>query len=458
MNRLSHLLYIITLFSLIGCYQEGIEELYPQENDNIEFAVPTIKVTKEDGTRAITTESLKKTALTNGDKFAVWGYCVPNMVGSSSTLDYNGATSTWLAKRALSLPNVFYTSGTDFLNTVTIGEQQTGSKQRKWYSLGKGLDGGTNGSVGANADDYQYTFFAYYPADDTGFRINPPNGSGNNQYIAQNSLIVQYTMPYNDGATVDLNDADSYNTNDAMLAMVENHKRGDGKVSFTFSHLLCGLTFQCNNFTEYLDYESLTNGEPTETGSDLLITKIKLGGTFHKTLRTNLFESSSSNFSFQGTYKAVYTIYDNAEGTTIPYVDSTPDDNVDETSQVLGNPLLLLCGTKVGNDDQFLGPEPYAVYDNTQELGDQAGIILEVTYQYKGPDGDTSKDGLVTTKQISLLATDRTFTPHVGVNYTIQLNWVGNEFAVIVIPDGKGTWEDGEANDGNTNNDDVVFE
>ena len=266
MNKLCGTANLIILLSFFSCQQEGIEEVYSKDNDYIQFTTPTIEVVYEEDTRSVTTETLKKTTLANEESFAVWGYCVPNMVGSN-TLDYNGATSSWLAKRALSLPNVFYTSGTDFLNTVTVGKSQTGRKERKWYSSGYGLDGNANTSVGTNTNDYQYTFFAYYPAGDTGFKINP--SGGNNQYIAHNALNVQYTMPYSNGAEIDLSNSSSYVTNDAMLAMVENHKRGNGKVQFTFSHLLCALNFQCNNFTEYKDYNELQNGEPTQKGENL---------------------------------------------------------------------------------------------------------------------------------------------------------------------------------------------
>lgn len=446
MNKLCGIANLIILLSLFSCRQEGIEEMYPQDNDCIQFTTPAIEVVQEEGTRGVTTETLKKTTLANGESFAVWGYCVPNMVGSS-TLDYNGATSSWLAKRALSLPNVFYTSGTDFLNTVTVGNAQTGSKERKWYSSGKGLDGNTNASVGSNADDYLYTFFAYYPVGDNGFTIN------NGQYVAQNELNVQYTMPYSNGAIIDLSGS-SYVTNDAMLGMVENHKRGNGKVQFTFSHLLCALNFQCNNFTEYKDYNELQNGEPTQKGENLFIKSIRLGGTFHKTLNMNLFESSSSNYSFADTYTAIYTIFSSPEGECI-YFEETDGQ---ETSAVLGNPLLLLCGTQVDGEDKYLGPSPYVDYDGgntvlnvTNLQSTNKGIYLEVVYNYEN-------SGTEITKILPLLTPDRSFTPHVGVNYTMQLNWLGESFVLLIMPDGKGIWGDGEADDDSTDNDDVVFE
>lgn len=453
MNKLCRIANLIIWVSLFSCRQEGIEEMYLQDNDCIQFTTPTIEVVQEEGTRGVTTEILKKKTLTSGESFNVWGYCVPNMVSSSTSLDYNGAASSWLAKRALSLPNVFYNSGTDFLNTVTVGGEQTGARSRKWYSYsdkGYGLDGKENASVGKDANDYQYTFFAYYPAGDTGFQIN------NGQYVAKNELNVQYTMPYDDGDEIDLSSTDSYKTNDAMLAMVENHRRGDGKVQFTFSHLLCALNFQCNNFTEYNDYNDLQEGKPTLKGEDIYIKSIRLGGTFHKTLNINLFEGSSSNYSFADSYTAIYTIFSSAEGECIYF----KEEEGKATSAVLGNPLLLLCGTRIDGFEKYLGPTPYVNYDggtntplNVTSLRSSSnkGIYLEIVYK-AGENVDEI------TKVFPLLTPNRSFTPYVGVNYTMQLNWLGNNFVLLIMPDGKGTWGDGEADDNSTDNDDVVFE
>ena len=179
-----------------------------------------------------------------------------------------------------------------------------------------------------------------------------------------------------------------------------------------------------------------------------------MGGTSHKTLNMNLFESSSSNYSFADTYTAIYTIFSSTEGECI-YFEETDGQ---ETSAVLGNPLLLLCGTKVDGKDKYLGPSPYVDYDGGNTVLDvnnlkstNKGIYLEVVYNYEN-------SGTEITKILPLLTPDRSFTPHVGVNYTMQLNWLGESFVLLIMPDGKGIWGDGEADDDSTDNDDVVFE
>ena len=51
-----------------------------------------------------------------------------------------------------------------------------------------------------------------------------------------------------------------------------------------------------------------------------------------------------------------------------------------------------------------------------------------------------------------------TFTPRPGVKYTAQLNFVGDTFVLQFVVDNSEQWEDGEADDGREDNDDVVFE
>ena len=430
---------------VVGCHNE-LGDIEEQATEEILFETPQVNLHLDEASRGITSATLSKTSLEAGEKFAVWGYCLPYTPGTTNYA-YNSGSSPWLTKRNLCPPHVFDNN----LNEVTVGGGPTVKKY--WYKQGKDLDGNTNNSIGADAENYQYTFFAYYPAEDGGFRINPDANGESQAYVANsNSLIVTYTMPYNGTAsspsTVDLG-GDTYVTNDAMIAMVENHRKANGKIAFTFSHLLTALTFQVNNFTEYKDEND------TQYGKDLYIKAIRLGGTFHKKLEVDLFRSSSENYSFpNSTYKAIYTIFNGSK--VVPYVKS---DEKGEIAQVVGHPLLLLCGMQVEENgtkvDKYLGPNPYAGYDLTKDfeynVKNGGGIYLEVAYQY-------GESGSIIRKQFPLMTQDRTFTTHVGVNYTIQLNWVGESFVIIVVPVSNSSWEDGENADGNASNDDVVFE
>ncbi len=44
------------------------------------------------------------------------------------------------------------------------------------------------------------------------------------------------------------------------------------------------------------------------------------------------------------------------------------------------------------------------------------------------------------------------------MKYTAQLNFVGDTFVLQFVVDNSEQWEDGEADDGREDNDDVVFE
>lgn len=411
------ILYIILVgFGIImsvSCNHSVWEDDVTIPSDEISFAVPTVKVNVSETSRVITTETLAKTSLTDGDAFVVWGYCVPYAPGTTN-LSYNSAVGAWNTKRALSAPHIFHTTDTNFFNTVTVGGPQTGATSRLWYKPGKDITGNNNTGIGFDAANYLYTFFAYYPAGDNGFRINP-SSSGNNQYINDDQLIVRYSMPYENNSNINLNNPSSYLTNDAMLASVEDHKPADGKVAFTFQHLLTGLSFQVNNFTEYTDEYG------NQQGKNLIVKDISLSGTFHKTIDIDLFSNTTATYT--NTYSATtYTIFSGEQ--TIPY-----DQNI---SQVLGNPLLLLSGNSTSG---VLGP-------------DKNSISLTVVYQYENENEETT--------EVSLL-TDDSFIPKAGTHYTIQLNWIGDKF-VILLPTSEESWGDGENDDNNADNDDIIFE
>lgn len=51
-----------------------------------------------------------------------------------------------------------------------------------------------------------------------------------------------------------------------------------------------------------------------------------------------------------------------------------------------------------------------------------------------------------------------TFTPRPGVKYTAQLNFVGDAFVLQFVTDNDEQWGNGMADDGNEENDDIIFE
>ena len=76
------------------------------------------------------------------------------------------------------------------------------------------------------------------------------------------------------------------------------------------------------------------------------------------------------------------------------------------------------------------------------------GEDLTVTINYKFGNKTNSEE----------LKRPGTFTPKPGVKYTAQLNFVGSAFVLQFVVDNSEEWDDGEAEDGNETNDDIIFE
>ena len=51
-----------------------------------------------------------------------------------------------------------------------------------------------------------------------------------------------------------------------------------------------------------------------------------------------------------------------------------------------------------------------------------------------------------------------TFTPKPGVKYTAQLNFVGEAFVLQFVVANSDIWEDGELDDNDDSNDDIIFQ
>ena len=78
-------------------------------------------------------------------------------------------------------------------------------------------------------------------------------------------------------------------------------------------------------------------------------------------------------------------------------------------------------------------------------FGDNIKVYLD--YTFKG-----------TRKSNEGLTRPGTFTPQPGKKYTAQLNFVGDAFVINFVVDNSGEWGNGAAADGDTGNDDIIFE
>lgn len=397
---------ISLVFLLAGCQQEddwwGGNDF--GEAERIQFAVPSLSVAE--------VRSTSKNVLAEGDIFGVLGYCVPYVVGSIN-MDYNAGTSEWSVKKSQSFADVFNCQPVKIVNgggQYNMGGGTDSNNPKFWYSDGKGLDGKENSNV-VNAENYHYSFMGYYPYSfkerNDYFSVSYPSNLNSKPY---GPPIITFTMPQsgeNSGA-IDTNPLDHTLTPDAMLGVIYNHTKADGNLRFNFSHMLTALGFEINNYSDY----------------KLTIHAVKLRGKFFKQISVN-FNNNPIEFSFPDTrYTGYYQLLE--DELSLNPVEGEPV----RSSGLLGGEHLLLIS---GENDYF---------------GEDVEVVVDYTFE----------DGLTPERRTFTQARPGTFVPKPGVKYTAQLNFVGDTFVLQFVVDNNESWEDGEADDNQTDNDDVTFE
>ena len=177
--------------------------------------------------------SIAKTTFSQGDKVGVLGYC----------LDENEryGESDWNTKKLFVKPDVFYNQELTFDGTGLWKYNYNNQGLRKWYDNPK----------------YQYSFFAYYPYANVSEYYNQGTVTigGKNMGTIQLSSktavsdpVLTYTMPHSGSRSTD--ELDRTQTPDLMVAYNIDRTSGEGPVKMDFRHLLCGMEFEVNNFTE----------------------------------------------------------------------------------------------------------------------------------------------------------------------------------------------------------------
>ncbi|MDE6527528.1 MAG: fimbrillin family protein, partial [Muribaculaceae bacterium] len=252
-------------------------------------------------------------------------------------------------------------------------------------------------------NNFLYTFIACHPTDN--FSISPSNAAtvGAPQFT--------FTMPLTGNSlTTPLSHE---NVPDALLAARFDHKRTDGKVKLSFYHILTGLRFRVNNYTD----------------RNLTITGMTLSGRFY---RSATFDFSSENVVQRtpslasNNYQGVFTLAgNNGAVTTVPgngskligQTEANPD----------GTTILLLP-----NPDA----DPSTADANTlYSLGDNKDITIH--YRYEGDNAD--KTSVIKDFHLS-------YTPAQSTRYTANLNFVGDKFVLIFMADNNEQWENGSDN------------
>ena len=362
----------------------------------------------------VETRSTFKDALDAGDSFGVLGYCLAYTVNpdDGDAFEYTSGATVWRQKYNVCPPAVFYNQ------RVTVQQDGTctydrnnsaaasGNNPKFWYADGVGLDGVAEEGV-TNADNYLYTFFAYSPYD--AFRVIAPADEN-----TASAPVFRFDMPQagSTASTV----LDHTITPDAMLAVLYNSRKNGGNLQFNFSHALTGLGFKINNYSS----------------RHLLVDHVELQGTFYKTLEIDCATSPAEYTTpAASTYSGTYVIYDslmdlsNDGNSTVVSHEPEADDYV-----------MLIAGT----ENKSLGP-------------DSNELTINIRYKF-WEDGESEPDEW-TTKSLKRTAT---FTFRSGMRYVAELDFVGDAFTINFVQANSDMWQDGEADDGDETNDDIVFE
>jgi len=318
----------------------------------------------------------------DGEQMIVYGYCVPMKINNIGEYSPEQSVLRWVNKADYSTPDVF--NGV----TLTVSGGRPGyDNPMPWYTSGT-----TNPDMSAvNTDNCRYSFMSYYPAAGA-FTYERNNAAGNTTTGAPRFI---FTMP--DAAATD-----HTRIPDAMVAARFDHLRNDGRVNFTYSHILTALRFQINNYS-------------SETADVLHIHSLTLKGQFFKKATFDFDEGTVNQTTgtemFGGEWQLLASAMDVGAGMGSPLGEGTT-----------GTSVLLL-------------PDPSITPDAAQDLDCiGSGKKIIVTYSLG--------TGAQKTTEIDLRIP---FKPLAGVSYAINLNFVGDEFVIYFNP--TDLWEHGSDND-----------
>ena len=409
MKTLTHIIPAALCAMLAYACTKTVTVIAPDnDGQRIMFSTPQMTV----GTKSAMRESLE-----SGDVFGVIGYCIPYSVGTTN-LNAAGAVSSWSTKRNLCPPNVFFGDKVTVTGSGCIYDmdgKEGVNNPKYWYRWdaaagnGYGLNGGADGIVTAEAGDYRYSFFAYWPYPHTsGYDYDSFNIVSPASETAAGAPIIRFSMPQ-EGSAEDFSDPlDHMETPDAMIGVIYNAMSGD-QLRFQMYHLLTGLGFEVNNFSDL----------------DLVIHSIKLRGSFYKEVEVNLTASAVSYTFPSSRYTGTYTIYDGGETGMTLEASAEDEAGTSSGSPIGGEYIMLISGT--------------GTY-----FGDDVMAVIDYTFDGNRKSAEVNRPG--------------TFTPQPGIRYTAQFNFVHNAFVLQFVVNNGEVWEDGEMDDENGSNDDVIFQ
>lgn len=332
-----------------------------------------------------------------GSDFAVYGYCAPQEVSRPEVINWSSAGAGWNDKSALVVPRVF--SG------QAVGPDGS-------YSLpGGGLREWEKHPL-YDENTFKYTFIAYYPADGGLFDMNRKmyaEGSTAAEIAASVGVPeLRFTMPYSGADT----EADlSTDVPDAMVAAVFDHRKNGQPVKFRFEHVMTAFRFMINNYTNLR----------------LEVKKVELKGRFFRSTVIN-YRSTTPTYSvtaddmYAGTYRLLESSqFVAAQGDAGEYLGASEQNNNE------GVTVQLLPGH---NTENVL---------NYDYLGEDIRLVMDYSLYELGTTTPVSE---YTGVEVNFMPS----RPKAGVRYTVNLNYLGNEFVLVFLPD-TDVWEGDHDND-----------
>lgn len=374
----------LLLLALTACTQD-IPDM-PAEGDLISFAIPEV-VTPNDG-KPVSRATLINSKLPLKSEFGVMGYCIARNIGDTSLDAPNSGSSNWEDKKELSRPDV--------LNQAPLQVDEYGcyykdnTKLGKWYT--------DQSFPGVSAAGFKYTFIAYHPFGGR-FAISTPDNSGIGAPTLTYTVVYGSADGQGDGAPDDRIERNPELTTDAMYAQVKDHVRASGAVDLQFHHIMSGFSVQLNNYNE----------------NPVTVKSVTLDGGFYKTETVDFSTPDPTLTVGSAQYWGTFEFIRNG------------DERISERSSLkAGATLEKPDGTIV-----LLLPNLSASEGNY--LGTDKNITVE--YEYEG-----------TTKTASVSNFNLGRIPQPGLNYRLNINFIGDQLLLMFTADEVEYWEEGSNN------------
>lgn len=349
-KQLFILLAVGGAFLCSACQSDSLPALPNEDSDN-----PIVFMNDVDVDVNVTRSDLIN-QFPEGSEVGMYMYCMAQ--------DERGGSTPWANKKFNCLPDK------DFDNKQLIysGGIWSYDNLQYWYE----------------ANDYLYTFFAYYPysanADGNntgkGIRITA-NKEGN--FVGDPAL--SYTAPF-EGGTADGTFLDSHLLQDVLYGNSIDRLNNGTPVEIHFSHLLTGLEFEVDNYNEV---------------SSVTISSLRLKGTFHRTVTTSL----NTLIEASGEYSGYFSLISDGHSQTFA---------ANNTQQ------------KVNWDGGDEPAEMLLIGDIAQNSINPAGKSCYIVVAYKIGDGSTTEQTL------EVPTGDMTFRP--GIKNIISLRFLGSRLVL----------------------------